>query len=492
MVVTFHPLAVSRGRAGRSKAYGPRVATAVVGLLDALVVGLALAAAPRAGLGWRAAVVASVVALFLATGHYRSRIVLGVGRELRSLALCTALPFVGLCLMHPAGTTESRILVAGAVAVAGITAERTVVYWAIRRLRSRGWFVERTLVIGAGPVSAELATTLLEHPQYGLEPVAFVDDVDRTEGKSLVGLPIFRGVDHLRTIICDEQVARLIVAYGVTRDADMVDILRACEGTSVAVHVLPRFFELGLTVGTRQVDNVWGYQLMELRRPSLRCRTRLVKRAIDVAVAAMGLTIVSPLYAVLALAVKLSSRGPVHFRQMRLGQNEEPIDVLKFRTLPVNPRSDTEWTPEVQELPWVGRFLRASGLDELPQLWNILRGDMSLVGPRPERPFFVEKFKTEIPRYGDRHRVPVGLTGLAQVHGLRGDTPMDERARLDNQYIENWSLWQDVVILVLTLSAVVRNIVQSRSAVSRMAVAAHEAERRELIGVVDPGNALVG
>jgi len=312
------------------------------------------------------AVVTSVVALLLAAGHYRPRIVLGVGRELRSLTLCTAVPFVGLCLLSPAGTSKSGILTVAAFTLAGLAVERTVVYWAIRRLRSRGWFAERTLVVGAGPVSAELVSTLLEHPEYGLQPVAFVDDVDRAEGKSLVGLPVFRGVDDLRTIICNEQVGRLIVAYGVARDADMVDVLRACEGTSVAVHVLPRFFELGLTVGSHQVDNVWGYQLVQLRRPSLRCRTRLVKRALDVTVAAVGLTIVSPLYAVLALAVKLSSPGPVHFRQVRLGQNEDPIHVLKFRTLPINPCSDTQWIPEAEEVPWVGRFLRSSSLDELP------------------------------------------------------------------------------------------------------------------------------
>ena len=141
----------------------------------------------------------------------------------------------------------------------------------------------------------------------------------------------------------------------------------------------------------------------------------------------------------------------------------------------------------------MGRFLRSSSLDELPQLWNILRGDMSLVGPRPERPFFVEKFKAEIPRYGDRHRVPVGLTGLAQVHGLRGDTPMDDRARLDNQYIENWSLWQDLVILVLTISAVTRNILQTVKPAARMPAPAQDTERRELVGMVpNSGNVLVG
>jgi lipopolysaccharide/colanic/teichoic acid biosynthesis glycosyltransferase len=166
---------------------------------------------------------------------------------------------------------------------------------------------------------------------------------------------------------------------------------------------------------------------------------------------------VSPIYAAIAAVVKLTSPGPVHFRQQRVGERGVIVDVLKFRSMRVNSRSDVEWNPTNDSVTKIGHILRVTGLDELPQLWNILKGDMSLVGPRPERPFFVEQFKVDVPRYDDRHRVPVGLTGLAQVHGLRGDTSIDERARLDNQYIENWSLWRDIVILFQTFTAVIRN-----------------------------------
>ena len=168
--------------------------------------------------------------------------------------------------------------------------------------------------------------------------------------------------------------------------------------------------------------------------------------------------VLSPLYALLSVAVKLSSPGPVHFRQQRVGQRGETVEILKFRSMRVHTDSDTEWTIAEESITKVGRVIRVLGLDEIPQLWNILRGQMSLVGPRPERPFFVEQFKAEIPHYDDRHRVPVGLTGLAQVHGLRGDTSIEERARFDNHYIENWSLWRDLTILMQTLFAVVRNV----------------------------------
>jgi lipopolysaccharide/colanic/teichoic acid biosynthesis glycosyltransferase len=150
-----------------------------------------------------------------------------------------------------------------------------------------------------------------------------------------------------------------------------------------------------------------------------------------------------------------------------VGERGVIVDVLKFRSMRVNSRSDVEWNPTNDAVTKIGKVLRVTGLDELPQLWNILKGDMSLVGPRPERPFFVEQFKADVPRYDDRHRVPVGLTGLAQVHGLRGDTSIDERARLDNQYIENWSLWRDVVILFQTFAAVIRNTFEPSGATGR-------------------------
>ena len=162
--------------------------------------------------------------------------------------------------------------------------------------------------------------------------------------------------------------------------------------------------------------------------------------------------ILSPVLLLIALGIKLTSPGPIFFRQRRVGQRGVPFDVLKFRTMLVNDDDDTTWCVTAdRRVTRLGRVLRATSVDELPQLLNVVRGDMSLVGPRPERPFFVEAFSKEIPRYGDRHRVPVGMTGLAQVNGLRGDTSIEERLVFDNLYIENWSLWSDIVILLRTV-----------------------------------------
>ncbi|HTZ10413.1 MAG TPA: sugar transferase [Acidimicrobiales bacterium] len=425
-------------------------ADAVLAIAVAAALGVTLGSWPT----W-AALGGTVVAL-AATGHYQARITMSVGREAGSIMACALVPFLALALARVPGTSTAVLAGAGAAAAAAFIVDRCVLYSVIRRLRCHGWFAERTLFIGAGTVSADLAATVQEHPEYGLEPVGFLDEVD-SEG---LPLPLFGGVGMLRMVLSEERIDRVIVAFGRTRESDMVDVFRACEHASVEIHVLPRFFELATAVSTRNVDDVWGYPLLRLRRSLLRRHARLVKRSFDATVAALALLAVSPLYAVLAAAVKLTSPGPVHFRQQRVGQRGVIVEVLKFRSMRVNTRSDVEWNPRNDSVTKIGRVLRLTGLDELPQLWNILKGDMSLVGPRPERPFFVEQFKAEVPRYDDRHRVPVGLTGLAQVHGLRGDTSIDERARLDNQYIENWSLWRDVVILFQTFSAVVRNMLE--------------------------------
>jgi len=429
----------------------------VVAVTEAAVVFVVVAALGiPLGAWWTWAAMAGVLAGVAMTGHYQSRITLSAGREAASLAACAVAPFVVLALARVPGVSTATLVLAGAITTAGFLVVRSGLYSAVRRLRTRGWFAQRTLFIGAGQVSANLASTLEEHPEYGLLPVGFLDEVDAAG----LPLPLFGGVGMLRMVLSEERIDRVVVAFGVTRESDMVDVFRACESASVEIHVLPRFFELATAVSNRTVDDVWGYPLLRLRRSVLRRNARVVKRTFDASVAAATLLVVSPLYAVIAAAVKLTSPGPVHFRQQRVGERGVIVEVLKFRSMRVNTRSDVHWNPGNDAVTRIGRVLRVTGLDELPQLWNILKGDMSLVGPRPERPFFVEQFKAEIPRYDDRHRVPVGLTGLAQVHGLRGDTSIDERARLDNQYIENWSLWRDVVILFQTVSAVIRNMLE--------------------------------
>jgi len=459
------------------------VAMAAVSILDAIlfVVVVAVAGLPLTAWWTWAAVVAAVGALAL-TGHYRPRITLSVAREAGALAACASLPFLILALAKVNGPSTARLVMIGAIMAGSVILSRCGEYWLVRVLRTRGWFAERTLIVGAGDVSAKLASTLDEHPEYGLRPVGFLDKVDSAG----LPLPLFGRVEMLRMVLTVERIDRIIVGFGVTREAEMVDVFRACENASVEIHILPRFFELATATSNRNVDDVWGFPLLHLRRSPLRRNARIVKRIFDASVAAFALLVVSPLYGAIAAVVKLTSPGPVHFSQQRVGERGAIVDVLKFRSMYANPRSDVEWSPLVDSVTRIGRVLRVTGLDELPQLWNILKGEMSLVGPRPERPYFVEQFKAEVPRYDARHRVPVGLTGLAQVHGLRGDTPIDERARMDNQYIENWSLWHDFVILFQTISAVIRNTFESSRSVKQVhASAGPFASTKKLQGLGD-------
>jgi exopolysaccharide biosynthesis polyprenyl glycosylphosphotransferase len=197
---------------------------------------------------------------------------------------------------------------------------------------------------------------------------------------------------------------------------------------------------------------------MRIRTPALDGPAWALKRAFDVVVSALLLTLLSPVLLACAVAVRREGGPGVLFRQERIGRDGRRFECLKFRSMRPASESEsaTQWTvARDPRIGPVGRVLRATSLDELPQLWNILRGEMTIVGPRPERPHFVERFSAEHPRYGHRHRVPAGLTGLAQVSGLRGDTPISDRARFDNYYIENWSLWLDAKVLLRTVAEVV-------------------------------------
>lgn len=349
---------------------------------------------------------------------------------------------------------RSRLLLAAPAALVLVLAGRTVAYAATRVARSRGAVLEPAVIVGAGPVGVRVANLLLQRPEYGLLPVGFVDAVTDTD----LPLPVLGHPQDLPTVVATRGLRRVVLAFGVARECEIVGALRECANLPVDVHVVPRFFELGISEAS-STDDVWGFPLVRLRRNLRRRVAWRAKRGFDVVVASAALVLTAPLFLACALAVRLTSPGPVLFRQKRVGQFGQPIEILKFRTMRVNDDSDTTWAvTDDDRVTWAGRVLRPTHLDELPQLLNVLRGQMSMVGPRPERPYFCDRFSLEVPRYGDRHRVPVGITGWAQVHGLWGDTSIEDRARFDNRYIEQWSLWRDVVILFRTIPAVLSRL----------------------------------
>jgi len=380
----------------------------------------------------------------LTSGAYRLRISLSALDEAPRIATVLAVP---LLLLAPfANPAHSHLLWQAVFSVAFIVTTRSIGYALLRRARRRG-LREATVVAGTGHVGVELANLIVLHPEYGLELTGFVGSVYPGLPRPLLG-----DVDDLDRIVVDHGIKRVLVAFGPTREAELVGVLRTAVLRDVEVHVVPRFFEVGVAPRGPDVDDLWGIPIYRMRQAALRARVWRFKRAVDIVLSVILLIVTAPVMAISALAVRLGSKGPVLFRQRRIGQSGTEIEVLKFRTLPAD-HIDDSWNAANDEYNAVGRWLRRLSIDELPQLWNVLRGDMSLVGPRPERGYLVEQFNASVSGYRDRHRLPVGLTGWAQVHGLRGDTSLRERVRFDNQYIEHWSLWRDVVILIRTLSA---------------------------------------
>jgi exopolysaccharide biosynthesis polyprenyl glycosylphosphotransferase len=415
-------------------------------------------------------VVAALVFLSL-SGAYRPRITLAA-----LLHAPQHLPALGLALllMTPLAQTPARnedLPLHALWSVPCFLAGRTVVYAVIRWARCKRFIEEPALVVGGGRLAMALLTVMEDHPEYGLRPVGYLTNGDPLGEPA----PLGRTAD-VDAVLTAHGVRKIIVAYGVTREADLVSLVRSAAQHDVEVYVVPRFFDVGMSHGGSQVEDLWGIPLHRVRRSALHWRRWYLKRLLDIVVSATALLVLSPLFAVLALAVRFSSPGPVLYRQVRTGRSGHQLCMLKFRTLrvaPPEPPADADGTGTTEATmnarqrdvedrqTRIGSLLRRTSLDELPQLWNVLRGDMSLVGPRPEECGYAAQFTDSVSGYGDRHRLVVGLTGWAQVHGLRGDTSIHDRVRFDNHYIEYWSLWGDLVILGRTVGAVVRQALTS-------------------------------
>jgi exopolysaccharide biosynthesis polyprenyl glycosylphosphotransferase len=341
--------------------------------------------------------------------------------------------------------------------------------------RARRLVAKPVLIMGAGVVGAQVARRLETHPEYGLVPVGFLDEDPRSIAE--VGgrdVPVLGTIEDLDETAEKTGVKNLIVAFSSVADKRVSRLIQRCQELGIEVSVVPRMFD---TINNRVgYDTVGGLPLMSFTSVDPRGVQFALKHGLDRVLALGFLVLLSPVLILSALAVQLSSRGPVLFRQRRVGRDGKPFDLYKFRSMRLaagQPPAEQNGSGALEFLlggdtapggvegqdrrTAIGRFLRRSSLDELPQLLNVLKGEMSLIGPRPERPEFVELFASDITRYGDRHRVKSGITGWAQVHGLRGQTSLAERVEWDNYYIAHWSLGLDVKILALTLAALFHN-----------------------------------
>ncbi|MGE0609618.1 MAG: undecaprenyl-phosphate glucose phosphotransferase [Pirellulales bacterium] len=330
----------------------------------------------------------------------------------------------------------------------GLAAARRAVWHGLKYLRGRGLNHGRAVVVGAGRTGRVVAHTILQNRWTGLEAVGFVD---RPTPGDRAGLPRLGTIDELAAIVAEHDIDHVFVALPLARFGELPRVYQALDGLLVDVQLVPDVPSLaGMRLRMLEIDEVAFLSLRE--NPHCGWR-RVAKRGMDLAVGTAALVVLSPLMALLALLIKLTSPGPVFYRQSRAGMGGRDFSLLKFRSMPIDAESttgpvwaaagDNRCTP-------LGRFMRRWSLDELPQLFNVLAGDMSLVGPRPERGVFVEKFCRQLPSYAQRHQVKAGMTGWAQVNGWRGNTSLRRRLECDLYYITNWSLWLDVKILLLT------------------------------------------
>lgn len=328
----------------------------------------------------------------------------------------------------------------------------------LRRLRRKGYNLRYVLVVGAGDLAREVIERVHAHPEAGLRVVGVLAENVAEQGRRVGGVPVLGEYGGIKELLTRRRIDQVVLALPRDEQHHLEKVLGSLDDEFVNVRMVPDLLHV-MTLRS-SVEDLDGLPTINLRDTPLLGWAAVQKRVMDVALTVPVLIVLSPLLLTVALAVGLTSGWPVFYRQKRMGLDGRVFEMLKFRTM----RRDAEaatgpvWTSENDpRRTRLGALLRATNIDELPQIWNVVRGDMSLVGPRPERPVFIERFRREIPGYMLRHKVKAGLTGWAQVHGWRGDTSLHERIEHDIYYIQNWSLGLDVRILLMTVWRGFRN-----------------------------------
>ncbi|MFI5834908.1 sugar transferase [Micromonospora sp. NPDC051300] len=401
---------------------------------------------------------ALAVSFFAAGGLYRPRRHISILDELPGLGgrllASGAVVAIIAALRHDSVLYVSGFMRGVAFSAGLVVVGRAVNTRIVLLARRRRWVEHNAIVVGGGPIGGELARLLRRYPQYGLR---FVGAVDVPSRQRLGSLPLIGTLDDVEQLVTMLECEVLVIADPDCAEAELMEALLRPASSRCDLWAVPRLWG-SRSLGAHQ-DHIGAFPIVKIGDTTLTGPRWRVKRASDVLFAVVALVVLSPVLLLCAAATFLDGGRGVFFRQERIGRYGRPFQVVKFRSMrPADEHeSQTTWSiAHDRRVGPIGRFMRRTSLDELPQLWNILRGEMSVVGPRPERPHFVEKFSVAYPTYAMRHRVPVGLTGLAQVSGLRGDTPISDRARFDNYYVENWSLWLDIKIVLRTVTEVFR------------------------------------
>lgn len=353
--------------------------------------------------------------------------------------------------------TYSRvvIVVTWLISIVGILIMRNRIRAIERNERKKKGFDTKLLIIGINRNTRKLVKRFQESPRLGCQVIGVLSEGVHDQGKHLENVPILGSLSSFDRMVDEHQINEVILADPDLSREQTTDIMLKCESRMISFKLVADFY--GLVTSRVDIDYVSDVPLLGLKElPLDDVWNRMAKRGFDLLGSVLGLLTTMPLAIPLGLLIKLSDEGPIFYKQERIGLDGKVFDLLKFRTMKpdAEERTGPIWARENDErVTSLGKILRRTNLDELPQLWNVLKGEMSLVGPRPERPHFVERFKDAIPRYMSRHQVKSGITGWAQVNGYRGNTSLKERVKYDLYYMENWSLLLDAKILLMTFSA---------------------------------------
>ncbi len=320
----------------------------------------------------------------------------------------------------------------------------------LARIRRSGRNLQRVLIVGAGSLGRSVLDRLLRHAEYGIRVVGFLDDDPGLKGKNINETPVLGTTADFEEIVGEYPVDQLILALPMSAYHKTARLIQRADQLLLDVRVVPDFLRYFAARGS--IEELDGLPIINLTSIPLQGWNQFLKRAFDFVLASLMLIVASPLFPWIAWKIRRYDGGPVFFTQIRTGLDGRSFKMYKFRSMKIDAEENRKWTRSGDDrITPFGHFLRRTNLDELPQLINVIKGDMSLVGPRPEQPEFVERFQERYPEYNTRHRVRSGLTGWAQIHGLRGDSSIRRRVIFDLYYIENWSFALDLKILWKTL-----------------------------------------
>ena len=390
------------------------------------------------------------IVIFFAVGLYRPYRHVPLRRELVRLLAACALGFVlllsWLSLRHMDNYSRQMLLTFFLLSFLLLSLKRIFLRRTLKYYRAKGYNLKHVLLVGSGNLAKGYLEKIETELDMGYHPLGYI-----AEREGDLDIPYLGGYEELEDVLEEKKPDEVISAVDAGEFEHMPQIVAACEKTGCKLSAIPIYAEY--MSSSPQIDDLDGIPLLAMRRlPLENLGNAFIKRTGDILLSALILIVFSPVMLITAIGVKLSSPGPVIFAQKRIGRNKKPFMMYKFRSMRVNTAQDTAWsgTRDSRRTAF-GSFIRKYSLDEFPQFWNVLKGDMSLVGPRPEIPFFVDQFKEEVPRYMLKHLVRPGITGWAQVNDLRGDTSIPDRIRYDIDYIEHWSVWLDLKILFLTV-----------------------------------------